>query len=196
METTQSKYTSKTNSKYLLFERVHTNPCINSSKVAVDYNFVKTIFPKGIRTNEMPVSSSSLSLELTPINELKKDLFEFLQNPLSNTDLYKKKMKGILFDKRIKYSPLRAFDNYEKNRRHWKGNKWHLIDLNLLKTEYNALDKLYNDLFSQELIYTFKVNDKVELSVSAPNKEKAFELLSNLPPYIPIVMEEIRVKSI
>lgn len=196
METTQNKYTSKLDPKYLLFERVHTNPCINSSKVAVDYNFVSYLFSHNYKNQKHQVETDSLLKELPTINELKKDLFDFLQIAVSNTDLYKKKMKAILFDKRIKYSPLREFDNYETNRRHWKGNKWHLIDLNLLKIEYNALDKLYKDLFSQELIYTFKVNDKVELSVSAPNKEKAFELLSNLPPYIPIVMDEIKIKSI
>ena len=101
-------------------------------------------------------------------------------------------MKKILFDKRILYRALREFSNYDydNHRRYWREEQWHLITLELLNVEKNALQKLYNDLFpatnkKYSVVATFiEGSPKITMSAEGKTKEEAFAVIQkNFPEF-------------
>lgn len=164
--------------------RVHQNDAINSKKLSND----KTLMTINIHAVQKRIAEAKLYLEQLNIDALKIDLAGFLDKPVNDTIVYKIEMKAMLFDKRLHYRSLRQHTQYDTHRRYWREEKWHLIDIDFLNLERDALQKLYDTLFPiATKTYSIKLptldNKKtIQVSVEAKSREEAYEILKKQFP--------------
>ena len=172
------------NQKVIDMLHVYNNPAINRRKMI---NNISTIDNITLRDRKR-IDEAKVYLEEQNIATFKKQLATFLDIAVVDTEVYKKEMKNILFDKRLLYRALRDFVSYDNHRRYWREEQWHLINSDLLNIEKNALQKFYNELFPTTNkkysinVSLFSSKKPINLGAEGKSKEDAFLELQKLFP--------------
>lgn len=178
----QNRAIEKSDARVQKVMHIHSHQAVNSSKLAHKKSFIWNVK----QPIQKRVSEIEVELELIRIKKLRNFISDFLKLDIENSDSYKKEFEKVLFDTRIMYSKITPKSSYSTYRKRWKAGNFDKIDIEMLHTERNALQKLYDELFPAITkkfsisVALFGSQTSIDLGAEAKTREEAFKILQRL----------------